>query len=119
MNWYLTKIIYRIVCGNGNHTPQFDEQLRLVNAENKELAFFKAQEIGKKEEEHFYNNKKEMVSWQFINVAEVYRLGEMIDGAELYSRIEEREDGDDYINMINKKAGGILQSDSHQILQLA
>ncbi|RYY10197.1 MAG: DUF4288 domain-containing protein, partial [Chitinophagaceae bacterium] len=27
MNWYLAKLIFRIVCGQGNHTPQFDEQL--------------------------------------------------------------------------------------------
>ena len=30
MNWYLAKIVYRIICGDGNHTAQFDEQLRLV-----------------------------------------------------------------------------------------
>ena len=30
MKWYLAKIVYRIICGEGNHTPQFDEQLRLI-----------------------------------------------------------------------------------------
>jgi hypothetical protein len=119
MNWYLAKIVYRIVCGNGNHTAQFDEQLRIVNAENKEQAFLKAHTIGKNEEERFYNNSREMVCWHFINVSELYRVGEMIDGAELYSRIEERDDGENYIDMVNKKAAGILQGGSHQILQLA
>lgn len=119
MNWYLAKIVYRIICGNGDHTPQFDEQLRLVHAENKEQAFLKAQSTGKKEEESFYNNKQELVNWQFINVSELYRIGEMIDGAEVYSRIEEREDGENYTAVINRKAAGILQSDTHQILQLA
>lgn len=119
MNWYLAKIVYRIICGDGNHTAQFDEQLRLIYAVNKEEAFNKAQQTGKKEEETFYNLKQELVKWQFVNVSELYRVGEMIDGAELYSRIEEREDGDMYTEIVNKKAQGILHSDSHQLLQLA
>jgi len=118
MNWYLAKIVYRIICGDGDHTAQFDEQLRLVYATNKEDAFYKAQHIGKKEEEKFYNLKQELVQWLFINVSELYKIGEMIDGAELYSRIEEKDDGDIYTEIINKKAQGILYSDSHQLLQL-
>ena len=118
MNWYLAKIVYRIICGNGDHTAQFDEQLRLIYATNKEDAFNKAQHTGKKEEETFYNLKQELVQWQFINVSELYKVGEMIDGAELYSRIEEKDDGDSYEEIINKKAQGILHSDSHQLLQL-
>ena len=73
---------------------------------------------GKKEEDTFYNLKHELVKWQFINVSELYRISEMIDGAELYSRIEEKDDGDIYTDIINKKAQGILHSDTHQILQL-
>jgi len=118
MNWYLAKIVYRIICGDGDHTPQFDEQLRLIHAATKEDAFYKAQHTGKKEEERFYNLKQELVQWQFINVSELYKIGEMIDGAELYSRIEERDDGDKYSDIINKKAEGILHSESHQLLQL-
>ena len=118
MNWYLAKIVYRIICGDGDHTAQFDEQLRLVHAITKEDAFYKAQQIGKKEEEKFYNLKQELVQWQFINVSELYKIGEMIDGAELYSRIEEKDDGDRYTEVINNKAEGILHSDTHQLLQL-
>jgi hypothetical protein len=118
MNWYLAKIVYRIICGDGDHAAQFDEQLRLIYASNKEEAFYKAQCTGKKEEETFYNLKQELVQWQFINVSELYRIGEMIDGAELYSRIEEKDDGDGYSEIVHKKAQGILHSNSHQLLQL-
>lgn len=118
MNWYLAKIVYRIICGDGNHTPQFDEQLRLIAANSKEVAFYKAQQTGKMEEDTFYNMKEELVKWQFINVSELYKVGKMIDGAELYSRIEEKDDGDYYEDIVNKKANGILHSDSHQLLQL-
>ena len=52
MNWYLAKIVYRIICGNGDHAAQFDEQLRLIYATNKEDAFYKAQLTGKKRRRH-------------------------------------------------------------------
>ena len=90
MNWYLAKIVFQINCGNGLHTGQFDEQLRLIAAENKEDAFQKAQSIGKQEEEIFINQKQQLVQWKFINVSALYKFTEMIDGAELFSRIEER-----------------------------
>ena len=118
MNWYLAKMVFRIVCGEGEHTPQFDEQLRLVAATNKEEAFFKAQEMGQQEEDTFYNRKEQLVQWKFINISELYRLSELIDGAELYSRIEEKENAEAYIYTINQKAGNIVSSESNQILQL-
>ena len=116
MNWYITRIVYRIICGKGEHTPQFDEQLRLVYASGKEEAFYKAREVGRQEEEVFENNKKEMVKWQFINVTDIYKISEMIDGAEVYSKIEEREYADAYIDMIHKKAENIFINHSTQQL---
>ena len=119
MNWYLAKIVFRIKCGEGNHTPQYDEQLRLIGASNKEEAFYKAQAIGKAEEETFINQKEQLVQWQFINVCEVYQLNKMIDGAELYSRITEEESTEQYEYVVNKKAENILFTETLQLLQLA
>jgi CCR4-NOT transcriptional regulation complex NOT5 subunit len=118
MNRYLAKIVYEIRCGEGNQNGQFDEQLRLIVALSKEEAFFKAQSIGQNEEEIFFNQKQQLVQWKFINVAELYKLSELIDGAELYSRIEESEYPDSYINMIHKKAEQILSTNSLEILDL-
>jgi len=118
MNWYLTKIVFRIICGDGNHTAQFDEQLRLIYADNKEEAFVKSKQLGKNEEEIFLNTKQQPVQWKFINVSEIYKLGDMIDGAELYSRIDERDDAENYINLVNKKAESIIHSESYELLQL-
>ena len=118
MNWYLSKIVYRIVCGDGKHTAQFDEQLRLIKAMNKTEALHKAKQVGKAEEEIFLNDKKELIQWQFINVAALYKLGELIDGAEVYSRIEEKENADEYISTIYKKADHILSDRSLEILKL-
>src|SRR5258708_26428064 len=99
MNWYLAKIVYQIICGDGDHRPQFDEQLRLVGADNDYEAFHKAQRIGVIEQEKFLNNRHCMVEWKFIDVCELHRLSELIDGAELYSRIQEVDDAGTYIDI--------------------
>ena len=119
MNWYLAKMVFRIVCGDGDHTPQFDEQLRLVAGVNKEEAYRKARAMGKKEEESFYNNREQLVQWQFINISELYLLNELGDGAELYSRIEERENADAYIYTVNQKASTLSYIQHNVLLQSA
>jgi len=77
MNWYLAKIVFKIICGNGNHAAQFDEQLRLVNANTKMLALQKAIELGKSEEDMFLNIHQQPVHWQFVNVSELYKMEEL------------------------------------------
>lgn len=114
MNWYLAKIIFRIVCGDGNHTPQFDEQLRLISAENNGQALTKAQTLGETEG----SDDRQIVKWRFINVSELYRITELIDGAELYSRVQETDDADTYINLVNTRARYICENNTHSYLQL-
>jgi hypothetical protein len=118
MNWYLAKVIFRIVCGKGNHTPQFDKQLRLIQADDETKAFEKASLIGEQEKVSFMNEHEQLVQWQFINVSELYKLSALIDGAELYSRVQEVEDADQYIGIVNKKAAHIQEKITHQLLQL-
>lgn len=119
MNWYLSKIVFRIICGDGDHTAQFDEQLRLITASSKEEAFHKAQVLGVKEEDIFYNNEKQLVQWKFISLSELYLLSELIDGAAIYSRIDEKDNADAYLQMIYKKAELIRFGTSHELLKLA
>ncbi len=119
MNWYLAKMVFRIICGDGDHTAQFDEQLRLITADSKEEAFHKAQLLGGKEEEMFFNRNQQLVQWQFISVSELYQLNELIDGAEVYSRIEEKENADNYLHIIYKKAEQIRFGNTLEILNLA
>lgn len=119
MNWYLAKMVFRIICGDGNHTAQFDEQLRLVAAGSLEEAYHKAQLMGGKEEEMFFNNNQQLVQWQFISVSELYQLHELIDGAEVYSRIEEKENADSYLHIIHKKAEQIRFGNPIDLLNLA
>jgi len=104
MKWYLAKIIFRITSGNREHKAQFDEQLRLIEAVNRVAAFEKAKIIGKNTEESYLNQQKETVYWKFINVEELYHLHELTDGTEIYSRIQELDEADNYIRIINQKA---------------
>jgi hypothetical protein len=96
MNWYVAKIVFRIVSGNGNHHAQFDEQLRLVSAETEYEAFEKAYSLGQSSQESFKNNQSETVKWQFIDVAELNPISELRDGAELYYQIHEAPNADLY-----------------------
>ncbi len=118
MNWYLTKIVYQIICGEGSHTPQFDEQLRLISATDEHDAFSKAQRIGVLEEENFFNQQQQLVKWKFINVCELYKISELIDGAEMYSRIQEADDADRFIEMVHSKAEYIQGDNVLRSLQL-
>lgn len=109
MQWFLVKLVYRIVCGDGRHMPQFDEQLRIIHAADPGEALQKAEAIGLREEDCFVNQQQHPVRWQFINVAELYPVQGWIDGAELYSRVQEMELAEPYIAFVQSKALGLRQ----------
>ena len=118
MNWYLAKLVFQIVCEKGNHVAQFDEQLRLIAAENIDTAYRKAYSIGSGEEESFLNAKEQVVSWRFIDVSELNLLHELNDGTELYSRTEEQANAEAYIHSIHQKARTLLLGNPKAVLNL-
>ena len=111
MNCYLAKIVYQVICGEGKHTPQFDEQLRLIAADNYDDAFEKATDIGLRGEQSFPNYRQQLVQWKFINVCELYCTADYADGAEMYSAIKEVANPDMYIKHVHQKAKQLLQKD--------
>jgi hypothetical protein len=104
MNWYIAKIVFNISAENTLHKPQFDEQLRLIAAEDLEEAFFKARTLGLNEEDSFLNAQRNTVRWEFINVAEIIPLKNLEDGMEIYSQIHEPDEAKSYINCVHQKA---------------
>ena len=102
MNWYIAKVVFNITAEQ--NTNQFDEQLRLVNAESKEEAFMKARSIGLREEDTFYNDNMREVKWEFVNVSEIIPVGRLEDGIEIYSRIHETEEAAKYIHFVHQNA---------------
>ena len=104
MKWYLVKLVYQVVSGNGAHTPQFDEQLRLIRAEELDWAREKAKVLGQIGAFSFLNDRKEEVNWKFIDVVDICEVGDLVDGAQLYSTTEEPEDVKSYMNVMQAKA---------------
>lgn len=104
MNWYVAKIVFRIISGDGSHHAQFDEQLRLIKADNEHHAFKKATFLGLKNQDSFLNNQSQPVKWQFIDVAEINQLNDLADGTELYYQIHEASDADLYVAWAHHKS---------------
>lgn len=115
MRWFVAKIVYQIICGNGDHMPQFDEQLRLISAQSKQEAAQKARDIGQQEQYAFRNQRQELVEWKFINVPELNTLDELSDGMELYSRIEEPADANAYVAWMQMKSA---QLQDQQVIEI-
>ena len=103
MNWYVAKMIFRIVNNEGSNKAQFDEQLRLVSSDTKCGAFEKATAIARQIETKF-NGHSKIVKMAFVNVAEVNLITALEDGAEIYCNIHEPEAPDVYIGWANHKA---------------
>lgn len=108
MNWYLTKLVYRFTCGSGLHTPQFNEQLRVIAAEDALHAFYKARLVGERETTTI-TTQNLSVKWKFIDVTEILPMENFSDGAEVWSCINEDTDADVYIRNTQQKASNLLQ----------
>ncbi len=104
MKKFLVKLMFNINIDNGNHTSQFDEQIRIVESSSIEDAFQKARGMGKKEEETFVNNSNELVHWKFIDVIDLYELDSLKDGEQVYSNTHEKTDTNSFISYIRQKA---------------
>lgn len=104
MKRFLVKLMFNINIDNGNHTSQFDEQIRIVESCSIENAFQKARGMGKKEEESFVNRNNELVHWKFIDVIDLYELDAIRDGEQVYSNTHEKTDSKSFISYIRQKA---------------
>jgi|SRR4051812_29680794 hypothetical protein len=104
MQKYLAKLMFNINIDNGVDTTQFDEQYRVIESRSLEDAFHKARTIGKKEEDTFINAQNKLISWQFIDVTEVYPLSEVKDGDQLYSNTQKVTDTGSFISYIRQKS---------------
>jgi hypothetical protein len=84
----------------------------LVNAHSKEEAFLKARTIGLKEEDTFFNDKMREVKWEFVNVSEIIPVNNLEDGTELYSRIHESSEAEQYKHFVHQKAIALRKNSS-------
>lgn len=112
MNWYIAKVIFKIIQPVESPVSQFDEHLRLIEANSFEEALLKARVLGITEEDHFINDQQQPVKWEFVNVAELIPLQDLKDGLEVYSQIQEREEASSYIQYVHQKAASLQLSHS-------
>lgn len=112
MNWYIAKLVYQIMIDNGEYAPQFEEQLRLIQATDQKDALQKANVLGDQEESLFYNYRDEPVYWKFIGAAELRPIRELNDGIQLYSHIEQPEYAENYLALMLSKAESIRSEES-------
>ena len=110
--WYIAKIVFQIK-GEGMQKQQFDEHLRLIEAENFEDAFFIARMLGISFEETVHNEEHGLVQWEFVNVAELRQL-KMRSGMELHSQVRELDEPNQYINYIHNQAA-CMQLDARPV----
>ncbi|GHM99381.1 hypothetical protein WSM22_08710 [Cytophagales bacterium WSM2-2] len=103
MNWYIAKIVFQIKA-EGMQRPQFDEHLRLIEAESFEEAILKARMIGLSFEEAVVNQRHGVVQWEFVNVADLRQMKELKNGMELHSQVREMDEPNQYINYIHNQA---------------
>lgn len=104
LNWYLVKLVFQVQTGEGTHAPQFDEQWRLVKADEVAWAAEKATVLGRMEECNFLSEQQEQVNWKFISVSDIHKIGPFEDGAQLFSATEEPQDAGEYIRLVKTKA---------------
>lgn len=96
---YIARIIFRIQAGGSIHS--FDEQLRMIEAENRQDAGTIARLTGEQEEGLIESAGGEKIRWEFIGVSGLWELHENRNGALVYSftNYGEKEE-EDYINFV-------------------
>ncbi len=107
MNWYLSKIVFKITSTKEATLAQFDEQLTLIEAENSEEALLKSRIYGLREEAKTLADATLLCKWEFVNVAELTKISGFHDGAEIYSQVHETTEGNQYIDYVHHKAAAL------------
>jgi Domain of unknown function (DUF4288) len=86
---FTAQIIYRIEC-EGQPTDQYEEQVRLVYADNQAQALSEAREAGKKEESTFTDRQGRTMCWRMVAVKDLQPV-ELRNGGLLFSMVREAE----------------------------
>jgi len=100
MKWFAVNFIYRVTCGEGIHSPQFNEQIRLITAETIIAAINKARVLALSYNSSFKNCMGEKVIYDFIDVAGISEIEFPTDGVEVSSKVLEPESVEAYLKKL-------------------
>lgn len=106
MNWFVAKLIFRVENHDSKYA-QFDEQLRLIEAINADLALEMAHQIGLMQQEEITHNKSASVKWKFVAVTEIENIGDITHGKEIHYKITEPEQAEQYLALVQEKASAL------------
>jgi hypothetical protein len=106
MNWYIAKLVFQIV--NKSTKLQFEEQWRLIMAEDMNEVFLKAKILAKQSEDKFLDNHNQWVHWKFKAITVLSQIEHLSDGIELSSSIVEMRESDHYLERIQLKQKALL-----------
>ena len=86
--WYIATLVIAIKSGTGGDDPTCEEQIRAIRAPNAEIAYEKALQIGKRQEDAYLNVYEQTVTWEFVGLDDLDELDNtMHDGVEIRSRL--------------------------------
>lgn len=86
---YVAQLIYRIRC-EGLYDEQYEEQFRLIFADDERAALAAAQKVGAADEAVFADRRGRMIQWQLIAVKDLQPVT-LNHGSLLSSRVREVE----------------------------
>jgi hypothetical protein len=89
MKSFTAQIVYRIEC-DGLHTDQYEEQWRLVFAEDEQQALTVARTAGQGEETTFVDRHGRTIFWRMLAVKDLQPV-ELVNGGLLFSMVREVE----------------------------
>ena len=89
MQSFTAQIIYRIEC-EGLPTDQYEEQWRLVYADDEEEGLMVAKETGRSEESTFIDRHGRTICWRMLAVKDLQPV-ELTNGGLLFSMVREAE----------------------------
>lgn len=91
MAYYLATLVFHIELKPNSGMDQFDEQFRLIIAQDETGALIKAEEMGLAEEETFENENSQIVNWLFLGTTRLIHLSRLVDGDLVFSNHREIE----------------------------
>ncbi|GGH02114.1 MULTISPECIES: DUF4288 domain-containing protein [Pedobacter] len=108
MKWFAVNCIYQVICGEGKHTPQFNEQTRLIQADGTMQALEKAKLNAVHFNQPFNNCVGDKVVWKFIGIGGISEVEEPADGVEVSSRIVEPKSVDHYLEKLEHRNQSLI-----------
>ena len=89
MKSFAAQILYKIEC-DGRFTDQYEEQWRLVFADDEASAIEEARRAGKNEESTFIDRHGRTICWCLLAVKDLQPI-ELVNGGLLFSQVREAE----------------------------